>query len=66
MLVDIEVLLSLACLMPLLNVHCLIKFGQSLDVFICNFLQAVKVCQSELAYKYIDATTAFKKEDFND
>ena len=67
MLVDVEVLLSLMCLMPLLNVvHCLIKFSQSRIVFMCNFLQAVKVCQSELAYNYIDAATAFKKEDFND
>ena len=65
MLVDLEVLLSLMCFMLLLNaVHCLIKFSQSQDVFICDFLQAVKVCQSELAYKYIDGATTFNMEDF--
>ena len=66
-LVDVKVLLSLMCLMPFLNaIHCLIKFSQSRDVFICDFLKVVKVCHTELAYKYIDAATAFKKEDFND
>ena len=66
-LVDVEVLLSLMCFMPLFNaIHCLIKFLQSRDVFICDFLQVVKVCQSELAYKYIDIATTFKREDLYD
>ena len=66
-LVDVEVLLSLMYFMPLLNaIHCLIKFLQSQDVFICDFLQVVKVCHSELAYKYIDGATAFKREDFSE
>ena len=42
-LVDIELLLSLACFQPLFTVvHCLIKFVQARDVFICDFLQFVK------------------------
>ena len=45
MLVNVKVSLSLMSFMPLLNVvYCLIKFSHSRDVFICDFLQAVKVC----------------------
>jgi len=36
---DVEVLLSLACFIPLLNiVHYLMKLSQSKDIFICDFL----------------------------
>jgi len=34
--------------------------------YIHDFLQVVKVCQSEVAYKNIDSATTFKKKDFND
>jgi hypothetical protein len=45
LLVDIEVLLSLACFIPLLDVvYYLIKLSQACDIFICDFMQAIKVC----------------------
>ena len=48
-LVDIEVMLSLAYFVPMLNtVHCLIKLTQPRDMFVCDFMQAIKVCQNEL------------------
>jgi hypothetical protein len=65
MLVDVEVLLSLACFIPLLDaVHYLAKFFQARDIFICDFMQAIKVCQDELARKFIDGATAFGESDF--
>jgi len=65
LLVDVEVLLSLACFIPLENVvHSLMKLSQTLDIFICDFLQIVKVCQQELAWMFIDGSTAFNKQDF--
>jgi hypothetical protein len=65
LLVDIEVLLSLACFIPLLDaVYYLIKLSQARDIFICDFMQAITVCQEELARKFIDGDTAFSKSDF--
>lgn len=65
MLADIEVLLSLSVFIPLVNaVHCLIKLSQGRDIFICDFLSAVKLCQAELARMFVDPETCFSKEDF--
>ena len=45
LLVDMKVLLSLACFIPLLDVvYYLIKLFQACDIFICDFMQAIKVC----------------------
>jgi hypothetical protein len=64
-LVDIEVLLSLACFIPLLDaVHYLIKLSQARDIFICDFMQAIKLCQEELARKFVDEATAYSGSDF--
>jgi hypothetical protein len=64
-LVDLEVLLSLCCIMPLLNaVHWLIKVSQTRDFFICDFLEALKLCKQDLAQKYIDPALAFNQVDF--
>lgn len=44
LLVDIEVLLSLTCFIPLLNVvYSLMKFFQACDIFVSNFMQAAKI-----------------------
>ena len=59
-LVDIEDLLSLSYIMPLLNiVHQLIKLSHAKDVFICDFLAALKLNQQDLVQKYIDPVAAF-------
>jgi hypothetical protein len=59
-LVDVEVLLSLCYIMPLLNaVHQLIKLSHAKDVFICDFFAALKLSQQDLAQKYIDPVSAF-------
>jgi hypothetical protein len=62
---DTEVLLSLACFILLLDVvHYLIKLSQAYNIFICDFMQAIKLCQEELARKFIDGTTAYSRSDF--
>ncbi len=64
-LVDLEVLLSLSVIQPLLScVHVLMKFSQARDVFICDFIASVKVCQQELVSKYIDPVTSWSQKDF--
>ena len=56
LLANIEVLLSLSCFIPLLDVvYSLMKFSQEINIFICDFMQGVKVCQGELARRFIDA-----------
>lgn len=62
---DIEVVLSLACFIPLLNaVYSLMKLSQARDIFICDFLQVVKLCQQELARLFIDRETTYNSHDF--
>jgi len=58
-------LLSLACFIPLVNTMCfLMKLSQSHDISICDFMQVVKFCLHELARLFVDASTAYSKEDF--
>jgi hypothetical protein len=50
-LVDLDMLLSLFCIFPLLEfVHSLIKFFQHNDIFLCNFVKAMKIYQAQLYY----------------
>ena len=65
-LADIELLLSLACFIPMLNaVHCLIKLSQARDIFICDFLQAIKLCQNELGRMFVDRDSAYNTVEFS-
>jgi hypothetical protein len=42
---DIRIVLGLACIMPMLcTVHSLMQYAQKNDVFICDFLAAIKIC----------------------
>ena len=44
-LVDIKILLSLACFISMLDaIHYLIKLSQARDIFIYDFMQAIKLC----------------------
>ncbi len=50
---DIEVVMGLACTMPLLeSVHVLIRFKQARDTFVCDFVITVKMCCVELYIMY--------------
>ena len=60
LLADVEVLLLLACFIPLLDaINHLMKLLQEKDIFICDFIQAMKICQGELPRRFIDAPSAY-------
>jgi hypothetical protein len=44
---DVHLLFKLTCLLPLHEIiHALIKIIQKQDVFVCDYILAIKVCQS--------------------
>jgi len=62
---DIDILLSSALFIPMLNVvYCLMKLTQIRDIFVCNFMQSIKVCQNELTRMFIDPSTAYNTVEF--
>lgn len=66
-LVDVQTLLGLACLMPMLEeINRFIKFAQSRNIFVCDFVAALRHCQTELFTHYQDARTAFESDIFYD
>jgi hypothetical protein len=49
LLCNLELIMGLLTILPLLDcVHSLIKFAQSRDVFMGDFINAMKMCQLEL------------------
>jgi hypothetical protein len=49
LLCNLELIMGLLTILLLLDcVHSLIKFAQSCDVFVGNFINAMKMCQLEL------------------
>ena len=64
-LTDIQVLLDLSSLLPLLRcVHSLMQFAQGHDVFVCNYVAAIHICIAEVTAFYIDDSTAFSQDVF--
>jgi hypothetical protein len=54
---DVAVLLSLSCIMPMLKLaNKLMKYAQQVDVFICDYLVAIKKLQVDLQKLYVDKT----------
>jgi hypothetical protein len=52
---DAEVVLGLMYIMPTLEViNDLIKFAQSRDTFVCDFVGAMKMCSADLHTLYYD------------
>jgi hypothetical protein len=67
LLVDVSVPIALTCFLPLLEtVHYLVKFSQQRDIFICDYLGAVKVCQGQLYTLYSDPQTSFRSDAFRE
>jgi len=57
---NLEILLMLACILHLLKfVHVLVKFAQMQDMFVCDLMVAVKVCQVDLFSMYCDQNSNF-------
>jgi hypothetical protein len=52
-------------MLPLLEaINVLIKFTQGRDVFICDFVVAVKICQVDLFMMYYNLATFYQHEHF--
>ncbi len=65
LLCDVQVMLGLVAIFPLLQfVHNFIKFRQLKDVFVCDFVVAIKVHQGGIFSLYIDLITKFKFDAF--
>jgi hypothetical protein len=62
---DLQVLLGLACILPLLEfVHSLIKFAQTRDVYMCDVVVVIKVCQGDIYMMDCDQTSKFTISNF--
>ena len=58
-------MLALPCLTPLLeSVESLIKFAQSPNVFVSDYVAIVKICQTEIYMMYINSDTSFMASHF--
>lgn len=65
MLLDPYTMLGMCALLPLLEaIDTLVNFAQRRDVYICDFVAAVKVCQGSLYRMYEDKATAFSSDEF--
>lgn len=59
--------MAVSCLKLLFEgIDILCVFVQSSNVFICDFVGALKVCQCQLYSMYVDNGTSFGKDDFGD
>ncbi len=60
-LLDIELIFYLHYILPFLElVHMLIKYAQGQDVYIYDFVEAIKMCKSKM-YKLYNALNASSK-----
>jgi hypothetical protein len=57
---DLQILLVLACILPLLeSIHVLVKFAQMQNMFVCDLVAIVKVCQVDIFSMYCDQNSKF-------
>jgi hypothetical protein len=62
---DIGTILGLPCVLPMLeSISALMKFAYARDVFVCDYIIIVKICQANLYKMYIDPTISFQHENF--
>ncbi len=62
---SVKMLLGLKAIMPLLEeVHSLIKFSQLHDVFICDFIATMKICEMDVYMMYYDNHYYFQGDVF--
>jgi hypothetical protein len=65
LLCDLSMLLALPCLLPLLeSVKSLITFSQSRNLFVSDYVVAIKICQAEVYEMYVDNSTSFEGGKF--
>jgi hypothetical protein len=66
LLCNAETLLSLVCVLPLLKlVQGLSKFTQGRLTFICDFVVAFKLCETNLQEMYCEPNTKFSPKHFS-
>jgi hypothetical protein len=66
-LIDVQIVISLSCLISMLKcLHSLIQLGQKRDIFICDYLSALKRCQAKITVYYIDEKSRFQHDVFWD
>jgi hypothetical protein len=64
LLCDVEIFLGLICILPLFGcIQFLLKFVQAQDVFICDFIDAIKACEMDLYRMYVDPITSYDYGD---
>lgn len=52
-------------MLPLLDsINCLMQFAQKRDVYVCDFVAALKICDMQIFSMYLDHQTAFKSDEF--
>jgi len=65
LLLDPYTLLRMVAFLPLLDaVDTLVNFDQKRNVFICDFIAAVKIYQASLSTIYVDPATSFGTDEF--
>jgi hypothetical protein len=58
---DVDVILGLPCILLMFEcVHALIKVAQGRDVFVCNFVESMKMAQQELYRLHCDPFAKFE------
>ncbi len=46
---DVGIILGLPCILPMLEfVNALMKFAKIKDVFVCDYIATIKICQTDL------------------
>ncbi len=62
---DLQVLLGFACILPLLeSIHALIKCTQMKNVYVCDLVVVIKLCQGDIYMMYYDQTSKFTTDNF--
>ncbi len=62
---NVKMLLGLNVIMPLLEeVHSLIKFSQLYDMFVCDFIAIMKICEMDVYMMYYDNHYYFQGDVF--
>jgi hypothetical protein len=64
---DVQIVLGLACLMPMLQgANSLMKYAQQTYVFVCDYLGAVKQLQTHINEQYVEESSKYTQEPFWD
>ncbi len=62
LLTNVETFMGLDVIMPLLEiVHFFIKFAQLHDMFMCDFIAIVQICEGDVYWMYCDIHSFLKK-----